>query len=44
MAAGLLQQWRLTKDSLQKLHGDYAALQRVEQIVTKQCKRMLRAI
>lgn len=44
VAVGLLQQLRPTKVSFQKLHGDYAALQRVEQIVTKQCERLLRAI
>ena len=42
VAAGLQQQLRPTRESFQRLYGEYAALQRVEQIVTKQCRRTIR--
>ena len=41
VAAGLQQQLRPTRESFQRLYGEYAALQRVEQIATKQCRRTI---
>ena len=42
VAAGLQQQLRPTRESFQRLYGEYAALQRVEQIATKQCRRTIK--
>ncbi len=42
VAARLLEQLPPSKDSFHRLYGEYAALQRVEQVVTKQCRRALR--
>ena len=42
VAARLLEQLQPSKESFQTLYGEYAALQRVERIVTKQCRRAIR--
>ena len=42
VAAGLLEQLQPSKDLFHGLYGEYAALQRIEQVVTKQCRRALR--
>ncbi len=41
VADGLLQQLQSTRETFESLYGNYAALQRIEQIVTKQCRRTL---
>ena len=42
VATRLLKQLRPSMDSFQTLYGDYAALQRIEQLVVKQCRRALK--
>ncbi|MEJ2419010.1 MAG: hypothetical protein P8Y45_19195 [Exilibacterium sp.] len=39
VAARLQEQLQPTRKKFESLYGDYAALQRIEQIVTKQCQR-----
>ncbi|MEJ2446134.1 MAG: type II toxin-antitoxin system HipA family toxin [Exilibacterium sp.] len=39
VAARLQEQLQPTREKFESLYGDYAALQRIEQIVTKQCRR-----
>ncbi|TXS91922.1 type II toxin-antitoxin system HipA family toxin [Parahaliea maris] len=41
VAAQLLEQLQPTREAFERLYGDYAALQRIEQIVMKQCRRMI---
>ena len=41
VAARLLEQLQPSKESFQRLYGEYAALQRIEQIVTRQCRRTI---
>ncbi len=41
VAASLQEQLQPTKEKFEGLYGDYAALQRIEQIVTKQCRRAI---
>ena len=41
VAARLLQQLQPTKEAFQRLYGEYAALQRINRVVTKQCRRMI---
>lgn len=41
VAAGLLQQLQPAKEAFQRLYGEYAALQRIERVVTKQCRRTI---
>ena len=42
VADRLLEQLRPTRETFATLYGDYAALQRAEQIVIKQCRRAIR--
>ena len=42
VADRLLQQLQSTRETFESLYGNYAALQRIEQIVTKQCQRTLK--
>ena len=42
VADRLLEQLQPTRETFENLYGDYAALQRVEQVVTKQCRRTIR--
>ena len=41
VAARLLEQLHPIRRTFESLYGDYAALQRIEQIVTKQCRRAI---
>ena len=41
VAHGLLENLRPVRENFENLYGEYAALQRVEQIVTKQCQRTI---
>ena len=41
VAAKLLQTLRPSMESFQSLYGEYPALQRIEQVVTKQCRRVV---
>ena len=41
LATALLQQLQPVKEQFEALYGAYPALQRVEQVVTKQCRRAL---
>ena len=41
VAGGLLQQLQPTREIFESLYGSYAALQRIEQIVTRQCRKAL---
>lgn len=41
VAARLQEQLQPTREKFESLYGDYAALQRIEQIVTKQCRRTI---
>ncbi|TGD72148.1 type II toxin-antitoxin system HipA family toxin [Mangrovimicrobium sediminis] len=41
VAAQLLEQLQPTRETFERLYGDYAALQRIEQIVMKQCRRTI---
>lgn len=42
VAARLLEHLQPTKDAFQRLYGEYAALQRIERIVTRQCRRTIK--
>ena len=41
VATGLLENLQSVRENFENLYGEYAALQRVEQIVTKQCQRTI---
>tara|TARA_R110001599_G_C12274486_1_gene661912 strand:- start:4895 stop:6157 length:1263 start_codon:yes stop_codon:yes gene_type:complete len=41
VAVRLLEQLKPTRGTFESLYGDYAALQRIEQVVTKQCRRAI---
>ena len=44
VAINLLQQLQPTRETFESLYGGFAALQRIERIVTKQCKRIIREL
>ncbi len=44
MADRLQQQFRPTRETFEQMYGSYAALQRIEQVVSKQCQRTVRLL